>query len=52
MDNGLCPSYYLSTQILNWDAMVNMTKVKLVLIPDPYLFFQKCIRVTVSYISK
>ena len=32
---GLCPSHYLSAPTLNWDAMLNMTKVKLELILDP-----------------
>ena len=31
----LCPSHYLSTPALSWDAMLNMTKVELDLIPDP-----------------
>ena len=29
---GLCPSHYLSTPALVWDAMPNMTKVELELI--------------------
>ena len=32
---GLCPSHYLSVPALSWDAMLNMTKVELELIPDP-----------------
>ena len=32
---GLCPSHYLSAPALSWDAMLNMTKVKLELIIDP-----------------
>ena len=32
---GLCPSHYLSTPVLSSDAMLNMTKVELELIPDP-----------------
>ena len=30
-------------QVLSWDAVLNMTKVELELIPDPdmYLFFEK-----------
>ena len=32
---GLCACYYLSTPFLSWDAMLNMTKVKLELIWDP-----------------
>ena len=31
----LCPSHYLSTPVLSSDAMLNMTKVELELIPDP-----------------
>ena len=40
---GLCPSHYLSTPVLCWDAMFKMTKIKLKLIPDPdiYIFFEK-----------
>ena len=30
----LCPSHYLSTPALSWDAMLNMTKVDLKLISD------------------
>ena len=50
---GLFPSHYLSPPALSWDAMLNMTKVELGLIPDPdiYLFFQKGMRAGVSYIS-
>ena len=50
---GLFLSHYLSAPSLSWDAMLNMTKVKLELIPDPvmYIFFQKCTRGGVSYIS-
>ena len=40
---GLCPSYYLSAPTLSWDAMLNMTKVELELIPDTdmHVFFEK-----------
>ena len=31
---GLCPSYYLNTPALSWDAMLNTTKVELELISD------------------
>ena len=31
----LCPSQYLSTPALSWDAMLNMTKEELKLFPDP-----------------
>ena len=50
---GLCPSHYLSAPALSWDAMLNMTKVELELIPDPnmYIFFEKGTRGGVSYIS-
>ena len=29
---GLCPSHYLSTPALGWDAILNMTKAKLKLV--------------------
>ena len=50
---GLCPSHYLSAPTLSWDAMLNMTKVELELIPDPdmYVFFEKGTRSGISYIS-
>ena len=50
---GLCPSHYLSAPALSWDAMLNMTKIKLELISDPdmYIFFEKGMRGGVSYIS-
>ena len=50
---GLCPSHYLSTLALSWDAMVNMAKVELELITDPvmYIFFEKGMRGGISYIS-
>ena len=40
---GLCPSHYLSTPALSWDAMLNMIKLKLELIPhlNMYIFFEK-----------
>ena len=40
---GLCPSHYLSTPVLSWDAMLNTTKVELELVSDPdmYIFFEK-----------
>ena len=31
----LFPSHYLSAPALNWDVMLNMTKIELELIPDP-----------------
>ena len=50
---GLCPSHYLSAPALSWDAMLNMTKVKLEFISDPdvYIFFEKSMRDGISYIS-
>ena len=50
---GLCPSHYLSAPTLSWDAMLNMTKVKLELIlgPDIYIFTEKSMGGGVSYIS-
>ena len=49
---GLCPSHYLSALALRWDAMLNMTKVELELIPDAviYLFFKKGLSDGISYI--
>ena len=32
---GLCPSHYLSLPALSWDAILNMTKMKLEFISDP-----------------
>ena len=51
---GLCPSLYLSTPALTWDAMLNIRKIELELISDAdmYLFFKKVIRGGVSYVSK
>ena len=50
--DGLSPSNYFSAPALSWDAMLNMTKMKLQLIPDPdvYIFFEKVMRDGVSYI--
>ena len=50
---GLCPSHYLSTSALSWDAMLIMTKIKPELISDPhtYIFFEKDMRGGDSYIS-
>ena len=44
----------LSALALRWDAMCNMAKIELKIIPDPYMyiFFEKCTRDGVSYISK
>ena len=43
---GLYPNHYFSTPALCWNAMLNMTKIKLVLISDPemYIFFEKGMR--------
>ena len=50
---GLCASHYLSTPVLSWDAIFNMTKVELELISDPdmYIVFGKGMRGGVFYIS-
>ena len=50
---GLCPSHYLSTRALSWDAMLNIKKVKLELISDlcMYILFEKGMRGGVSYVS-
>ena len=42
----ICLSHYLSAPALKWDAMLNMTKVKLELvsIAEMYLFFEKGVR--------
>ena len=48
-----CPSHYLSAPALSWDAMVNMRKVDLELIPDldMFIFMLKGMRGGVSYTS-
>ena len=50
---GLCPSHYLNVPGLSWDAMHEMAKIKLELIPDPdiYIFFEKGARGGIFYIS-
>ena len=50
----LCPSHYLSTPGLSWNAMLKMAKAKLKLITDleMYIFFEKSTRGGISYISK
>ena len=48
---GLYPSHYLSAPALSRDVMLNMTKVKLEIISDPDIFFEKGMRGGVSYIS-
>ena len=51
---GLCPSHYLSVSALSWDAMLNMTKVelKLISVPDMYIFFEKGTSGGFSFISQ
>ena len=48
----LCPGQYLSAPALSWDAMFNMAKVDLELIPDPdmLIFFEKVMIGNISYI--
>ena len=43
----------MGAPVLNWDAMLNMTKVEFGLIPDPdmYIFFEKGMAGGVSYVS-
>ena len=43
---GLCPSHYLSAPTLSWNAMRNMTEIRLELISDPDMdiFFEKGMR--------
>ena len=50
---GLCPSYYLSAPTSSWDAMLNMTNVKLEHISDldMYIFLEVGMGGGVSYIS-
>ena len=50
---GLCPSHDLSAPALSWDAMLNITKVKLELISDPGMdmFFERGTTGGVSHIS-
>ena len=51
---GSCSSLYLSAPALIWVAMLNMIKVELEFSPNAnmYLFFEKCMRSGVSYVSK
>ena len=48
-----CDVLLLSAPALSWEAMLNMTKIKLELIsnPDLYIFFEKDLRGGVSYVS-
>ena len=49
---GLCPSHYLSVTALNWDAVLNMTKVELELIADPHNVHMTQIRIKTYYILR
>ena len=51
---GLCLSHYLSAPTLSWDTMlsVNLFELDLISNIDMYLFFEKGLRSSVSYISK
>ena len=53
---GFCPSHYLNAQGLSWDAMLKMTKIKMIKLelisdPDMFIFFGKSIKGGISYIS-
>ena len=48
---GPCPSHYLRTPGLNWDAMLKMTKFELITDPGMYIFFEKGTRDQISFIS-
>ena len=50
---GPCPTHYLSTPGLSWNAMLKMTKIELELAPDPdmYVFVKKVTRGGICYIS-
>ena len=50
---GLSSSHYLSAPGLSWDAMLQMTKIKFELIPDPDMFttFEKGRKCRISCIS-
>ena len=49
----LCSSHYLSAPRLSWDAILNMTKIKLDLISDPvvYTLFEKGKRILIFLID-
>ena len=49
----LCSSHYLSAPRLSWDAILNMTKIKLDLISDPvvYTLFEKGKRIFIFLID-
>ena len=50
---GLWPCAYLSAQVLSWNSMLQITKIKLKSIPDPdmLIFFEKGTKGGISYIS-
>ena len=50
LNQGLCPSRFLSAPVFIWDAMLNMKRVELELIPDPdmHIFLGKGTRGGVS----
>ena len=50
----MCPNHYLNTPALSWHTMLSMVKVGVDLISDvdKNLFFEKCMKVGVSCISK
>ena len=45
---GSCASHYLSAPTLCWDAMLNMTKIKLELISDPGVYHGTIIRTGIT----
>ena len=49
---GLSSSYYLTALVLSWDAILNMTKtgLEVIPVPDMYMFFEKGTRGGVFYI--
>ena len=52
-NHRLCPSHYLRTPGLSWDAMLEMTKIELELIPDPdmYIFLENGTRFGISWLN-
>ena len=52
-NHGLCPSHYVRVPGLSCDAMLEIIKVEIELIPGPdmHMFFEKGTRAGVSYIS-
>ena len=51
---GLDPCHYFSSPGLSWDAMLQMTRIKLELLSDigMYLFVEKGMTEGISYITK